>query len=173
MMILDKWLPISCAFPPILQRLIRLIKKSNIAKTPIVYASVSVSVPSLLQKLLVIQPHPTTVSNHVRDILYSILLLEGRPYLVRQLSRYLDRIHARDVTIQPLPLCDPRPRRVRQGDDALKDLRCAAFDLVLRAGEVEEFFAVRASFVTETLFHTRLACCVGCKAEGEHLRCRS
>lgn len=88
---------------------------------------------------------------NVRNILYPILILQRRPDLVGELARDLDRVHAGHISVQALPLCDPRLGRVGQRYQALKDLRRAAFDLVLRADEVQEFLAVGASFVAEAL----------------------
>lgn len=89
--------------------------------------------------------------HHLRDVLYSVFVLESRPHVVRKLTRHLDGVHARNVAVESLVLCYPRARRVGEGDDTLKDLRGAAFDLVLGASEVEELVAVRAAFVAESL----------------------
>lgn len=107
---------------------------------------------------------------HLRDILYSILILQHRPHFLRQLSRDLDRIHAAHIAVEALPLCDPRLGRVSKRDEALKHLGCTAFDLVLRAGEVEEFVAVGASFVAEAL---KMSVWFEAYRNGDILRCRS
>lgn len=92
-----------------------------------------------------------------RDILYPILLLESGPDLVRQLPGHLDGVHAGRIPVQALPLCDPRLVGVGERDDALEDLRRAALDLVLRAGEPKELFAVGAALVAEALLPTHVS----------------
>ena len=89
--------------------------------------------------------------HHLRDVLYSVFVLESRPNIVGKLTRHLDGVHAWNVAVETLVLCYPRARRVGEGDDTLKDLRGAAFDLVLGASEVEELVAVGAAFVAESL----------------------
>lgn len=88
---------------------------------------------------------------NLRDIRNSILLLYRRPHVVRQLARHLGRVDAAHVAVQPLPLGHPRLARVGQRDEALKDLRCAAVDLIGRALQVQELFAVGAALVAEAL----------------------
>lgn len=90
-----------------------------------------------------------------RDVLYPILVLERRLYLVRQLTRNLDGVDAADVAVEALPLCDPGPGRVGEGDEAFKDLRGAALNLVLRAREVQKLLAVGAALVAEALEDAR------------------
>jgi len=100
-----------------------------------------------------------TAVGHVRYVLDPVLVLERLPDLVGQLARDLDGVHAADVAVEALPLCDPRAGRVGERDEALEDLRRAALDLVLRAGEVQELFAVGASLVAEAL-NDRMSACV-------------
>lgn len=85
-----------------------------------------------------------------RDVLYPILIFNHLPYVIWKLPRDLDCVEARDVAIKALPLGDPALAGVGEGDDALEDLGGAALNLVLGAGEVEEFFAVGAAFVAES-----------------------
>lgn len=87
----------------------------------------------------------------LRDILYPVLIFNHLPYVIRKLTRDFDGVEPRDVAIEALPLGDPALAGVGEGDDALEDLGGAALDLVLGAGEVEEFFAVGAAFVAESL----------------------
>jgi hypothetical protein len=83
--------------------------------------------------------------------LHTVFLLQRSPDFIWELPRYLCGIDTGNVAVETLPLGDPRFGRVGQGDEALEDLGGAALDLVRRAREVEELFAVGASFVTETL----------------------
>ena len=87
-----------------------------------------------------------------RDILYPILILDNLPNLVGQLARDLDGVYPGDIAVEALPLGDPAPLGVGEGDDALEDLGGAGLDLVLGVCEVEEVVAVGAAFVAEALF---------------------
>lgn len=109
--------------------------------------------PSRLQKTVGQQNclPKQSVSCHLRDVRYPILLLESRADLIGQLAGDLDGVDAADVTIETLPLGDPGARRVGERDDALEDLGRAALDLVLGAGEVQKLFAVGAALVAEAL----------------------
>lgn len=80
-----------------------------------------------------------------------MLLLQRRPYLVRELPGDLDGVDAGPVLIQALPLGDPTLARIGKRDEALEDLRCAALDELVVVLEVEEVVAVRAAFRLEAL----------------------
>ena len=113
------------------------------------------TIPPVKQKSLVTaesghQVH--TKAGHSRDILYPILILKHGPNLIRQLARNFNGIQARNISIQTLPLCHPRLGRVRDRNDAFKHLRRTALNLVLGSGKMKKVFAIRASFITETLY---------------------
>ena len=84
--------------------------------------------------------------------MYPILVLKDLPDLVGELAGDLDGVQAGNVAVEALPLGDPAVVGVREGDDALEDLRRAGLDLVLRVREVEEVVAVGAPFRSEALF---------------------
>lgn len=87
----------------------------------------------------------------LRDVGNPVLLLYRGPHVVRQLARDLGGVDTADVAIQALPLCHPRLAGVGERDEPFKDLRRAAVDLVGRALQVQELFAVGAAFVAEAL----------------------
>lgn len=85
------------------------------------------------------------------------LVLDGGAYLVGQLAGDLGGVDALDVVIEALPLGDPGPRWVGQGDEALEDLARAALDGFRVVLEVQEVFAVGAAFVSETLLNAAVS----------------
>lgn len=87
---------------------------------------------------------------HLRDI-HVPLVFDSRAYLVGQLAGDLGSVDALDVVVEALPLGDPGPRRVGQGDEALVNLARAALDGFGVVLEVQEVFAVGAAFVSESL----------------------
>ena len=87
----------------------------------------------------------------LRNVLYSILVLQRRSHIVRKLSQDFDSIHAGHVAVEALILCDPRFARVCECDNTLEDGRCTALDLILGMLEMQKFFAVGATFVLEAL----------------------
>ncbi len=91
------------------------------------------------------------VERNLRDVRQPILLLDGRPDIVRQLPRHLGRVDAAHVLVQALPLGHPRLGRVGERDEPLEDLGRAAVDLVRRALEVEKLLAVWAALVAKAL----------------------
>ena len=74
---------------------------------------------------------------------------------VRNPSTYntnnLSSINPLLIPIQPLPLGDPTPLRVRQRDHALKHLGSAFADCVRMVDQIEEIFAVGAADLDEFL----------------------
>lgn len=69
--------------------------------------------------------------------------------LRRHTANDLDRIQARHILVQPLPLGDPALARVRQAYDAVEIRRCAVLHLVRVADVPDEFFAIGTAFVEE------------------------
>lgn len=131
-------------------RLLFLIPSCSCSNPACSYWSVSVALPSLLYDINFRTTHDPEGA-FLRDVVYPILVLESVPNLVRQLPRHLDRIDALDITIQALPFCHPRLRRVGQRDETLEDLGRAALDLVWGTSKVEELFAIGAALVAKAL----------------------
>lgn len=63
----------------------------------------------------------------------------------------LSRVDARDVSFQALIPRDPAPLCVRDGDEALEDLRCAVVDLLGVANQLENVLAVGTALLKELL----------------------
>ena len=70
------------------------------------------------------------------------LVLDSSAYLVWQLAGDLGGVDALDVIVEALPLGDPGPGRVGQGDETLEDLARAALDGFGVVLEVQEVLAV-------------------------------
>src|ERR1043166_3914613 len=94
------------------------------------------------------------IEDRKRDLRYisdPVFIFNHVPNIVWQSAGHFDRVDAFHIPVQPLPSCDPCRRWISEGDDALKQLRCAAVYLFFRTLQVEELFAVWASFVEKPL----------------------
>lgn len=87
-----------------------------------------------------------------RYVSYPCLIFHDSHYLVRKLSRDLRRINSSNITIQSLPLRNPRLRRIGKCDESFEDLGCAVEYSILRALKVQEIFAVWTAFSEESLW---------------------
>lgn len=88
---------------------------------------------------------------YLRYVADLVLLLHLRDQILGQLAHDLGGVYTLNVSVQPLPLCDPALAWLSERDEAFVDGRGAVVDLFVAACEAEELFTIGASFPLEAL----------------------